>query len=155
ALETMADRPVDGLIVAELEVEKRRRLERPPLASVERLAADEVERARDPVAAAPRQDENHLVRHPLADQGEEGAVQVWPAPFPRAGVNIEGEEGAQVLRADPGAGQSDDLDPRLRLAPLAPDGLAPGGGEGGEVVVEGRPAPVLPPELQVLAAQQS
>ena len=45
---------VDGLVIAELEMEEGHVLERAPLAAEERVAADEVERAGDPAAVAGR-----------------------------------------------------------------------------------------------------
>ena len=47
ALQPSAQREVDRLIVADLEMEKRALLDRAPVAAVERVVADEVDRARD------------------------------------------------------------------------------------------------------------
>ena len=52
ALEPVRDRIVDRLIVAELEMQERMMLDRAPVAAVERVRADEIDRAGDPAAGA-------------------------------------------------------------------------------------------------------
>src|SRR3546814_2444721 len=59
---------------------------------VERVGADQVERARDRPAVAFGEDQQHLVRHRLAEQREEGAGKVWAPPFARARILIKGPE---------------------------------------------------------------
>ncbi|MNN55187.1 hypothetical protein D3C81_1700490 [compost metagenome] len=56
---------------------------------------------------------------------------------------------------DVGPGQDADVELGLRLAPFAPDGLAPIGRQGGQEVVEGLIALVAPDELDVAARQQA
>ena len=46
ALQAARDREVDGLVVADLEMQERMVLDAAPVAAVERVGADEVERAR-------------------------------------------------------------------------------------------------------------
>ena len=58
-------------------------------------------------------------------QREELACQIGPAPFARAGIHVEGEEGVPRGFGEVGAGEPHDLDAvRERVAPLAPDDLA-------------------------------
>ena len=66
-----ADRQLDRLIVAELEVQEGNILQATPVAAVEAIVADQVERAGDPAAAATGHDQQHPVGHPLAEQRKE------------------------------------------------------------------------------------
>ena len=52
-------------------------------------------------------------------------------------------------------GQGDNLDSVLRIAPLAADALAMAGRQGGQEVVEGRVAGVMPVVLLILPQQQT
>jgi hypothetical protein len=143
------DSGIDRLVIAKLEVEIGHFLGRAPIAAVERLGADHVERAGDRLAVAQRQDQQQPVRHPLADQGEEGAGQIGLAPFAGAGVLVEDPEGVPM---------------RLGMAAPAEDGhLEPGNGRRRSLrialrlrddrvarkVVERTIAPVQPVELAV------
>jgi hypothetical protein len=69
--------------------------------------------------------------------------------------HVEGEEGVPVLFGQVRARQADDLHAGLRVAPLAPDGLAPARGQGGQEVVEAAVALIGPVILLVLPRQQS
>src|SRR5690349_8784017 len=88
--QAVVDRPFDGLVIAELEVEKRHLLGAAPVTAIERLTANEVERSSDRHAAAAGEEQQDLVAHALANEVEELARQVRPAPLPRAGVLVEG-----------------------------------------------------------------
>ena len=92
----------------------------------------------------------------LADQREEFAGEIGPAPFARAGVHVEREERVPRVLGDVAAGQPVDRDAgRERLAPLALDRLALARGERGEEVVEGGVAVIVPVELLVGALQEA
>ena len=51
ARQAVGDGPIDRLVVAELEMQERLLLDRAPVAAVERVGADEIERAGDVAAA--------------------------------------------------------------------------------------------------------
>ena len=61
---------VDGLVVADLEMQAGVLLERAPIAAIERVGADEVQRACDGAAVALGEYEQDLIAHALADQAE-------------------------------------------------------------------------------------
>src|SRR5438067_1086144 len=82
------DRRVDRLVVAQLEVQERLVDERAPIAPVERVGADEVERPGDRLLSMPREDQQDLVAEPFAKQVERGPRQVRPAPLARSGVLV-------------------------------------------------------------------
>src|ERR1700712_4308069 len=74
--EAPRDRLVDCLVVTQLEMQERLVDERAPIAPVERVATDEIERAGDRHALGISQDEQDLLTHPLTDQRESLARQV-------------------------------------------------------------------------------
>ena len=96
--EAARDRRVDRLIIAELEMEERHFLEGAPIAAVERLGADQVERAGDRPPSRSARISSSRSPMPLAEQVEEGAGQIGLAPFARAGVLVEGPEGVPMRR---------------------------------------------------------
>ena len=147
------DGELDGLIVAELEVEEANIFQCAPLAAVEGVAADEVQGAGDGRAVAEGHDQGDAVGHGRADPPEEVAGQIGAAPFAGARVLIEVEEGVPVGLLDGGAGQDADVELGLGLAAFAANGLAAIGRQGGEEVVEGLVALVPPDELHVLTPQ--
>ena len=156
ARELALDRKVDRLIVAQLEMQERVVLDRAPVPAVERVAADEVDRARDVAPGAFRHHQQHLVGHRLADQRIEFARQIGPAPFARAGVHVEGEESVPDAFGQVAAGEPLHLDAVLeRAGALAPDRLALARRERREEIVEGRVAGILPMELLVVALQEA
>src|SRR5436190_4852695 len=79
--EAMRERPFDGLVVTKLEVQEGLLDGRAPVPPVERVRPDEVERAGDRRAVAERQDQKDAVRHALADQRKEAAVEIRAAPL--------------------------------------------------------------------------
>src|SRR5215471_2704856 len=81
ALEPARDGVFDGLVVAELEMQERVVLDRAPIASVERLGADEIDGAGDPPPRAAGHDKQDALAHGLAGKGEELAGEIWAAPF--------------------------------------------------------------------------
>ena len=112
--EAQPDGGVDRLIIAQLEVEERLLHHRPPVAPVERIAPDEVERAGDGGVVDAGQHQQDAVRHAFADEVEGGAGEVGRPPFARAGVLIEVPEGVPVFGADVRAGERADLHVGLR-----------------------------------------
>ena len=75
------DRGVDRLIVAKLEVQERLVDQRPPVAAIERIRPDEVERAGYRPPPGKGQHQQNPVCHPLAQQGEGLPREVGCAPF--------------------------------------------------------------------------
>src|SRR5579872_6450563 len=131
------EREVDRLIIADLEMKERVVLDRPPVAAVERVVAEKIDRAGDIASRPARHDEERAVGEYRPDQIEEGAGEVGAAPFARAGLHVEFEEGVPVRRTDRRAGQPFNLNPAVeRLAPLAPDRLTLAGSERSEKIVE-------------------
>jgi hypothetical protein len=80
-LEPVRNRIIDGLIVTELEVQERVVLGCPPVAAIERVSADEIDRSSDPSPGAACHHKENTVAHFLANDGKEIAGQVGPAPF--------------------------------------------------------------------------
>ena len=73
------DREVDGAVVAELEMQEGRVDDGAPVAAVERLSPQQVERAGDRLAILLRHHQHHLVAEPLAQQRPEVAREVGAA----------------------------------------------------------------------------
>ncbi len=125
ALELVLDGVFDGLIVAELEVQERVVLGRAPVASEQRVRAAKVDGARDEASGALGHHQHDVLRHPFADQRIELPREIGPAPFARAGLHVELEEGVpgllgEVLAGEPVHGDTGGQ----RIAPLALDGFA-------------------------------
>uniref|UniRef100_A0A0N5A785 LigA n=1 Tax=Parastrongyloides trichosuri TaxID=131310 RepID=A0A0N5A785_PARTI len=149
------DGEVDCLIIAKLEMEEGPVDQRPPLASVKRVPSDEIQRPGYRRLSFKRHHQGDAVSHGRADAGEEVARQIGPPPFSVARVHVEGEEGLPMRLGDLGARQHADVEAGLRLASLAPDGLASIGRQGGQEIVEALIAVVAPDELDVAARQQA
>ena len=73
--QAVRDRVVDRLIVADLEMQKRVMLDRAPVAAIERIGADEINRARDRAPGAARHHEEHAVGHCRADDRKNSRVR--------------------------------------------------------------------------------
>ena len=116
---------IDGLMIADLEMQEGVVLDAAPVPAVERLAADEIDRAGDIAPLAFRHDQQDVVGHALADQRIEGPRQIGPSPFAAAGVHVEGVELVPDLFRQIGTGQPVDADAVVerRLSLLA-QGLA-------------------------------
>ena len=113
----VADGVVDRLVVAELEMQAGVVLDRAPVAAVQAVAADQVERARHRPPIAHGEDQQAAIGHRLAQPGEEFAIEVGPAPLAAARVHVEGEERVPVGFGDvraPAGGRS-----RARRSPPA------------------------------------
>src|SRR5262249_61554968 len=80
-LECVRNGIVDGLIVAEFEMKERVVLDRAPVPSKQRVRTNKVDRPRAPSRGAFGHHQEDSVSHPLADQGEEAAGEVGPAPL--------------------------------------------------------------------------
>ena len=118
ARELVRNGEVDGLVVADLEMQAGVLLERAPIAAIERVGADEVQRPGDGAALALGKHEQDLIAHGLADQAEELPREIGRAPFARAGIHVEGEEGVPMGLGEIGARDPLDLDPAFER-PLA------------------------------------
>ena len=81
ALVAAADREFDRLIVADLEVEKRQRLQRAPIAAVDCVVAQKIDRAGDMPRAATRHDQQDAIRHARADLVKERASRDRGGPI--------------------------------------------------------------------------
>src|SRR5450759_4971919 len=156
ARQSVGDRVFDGLIVAQLEMQKRMVLDGAPVAPVDRIDPEKIDGAGNPAPGAAGHHQQDAVAHLLADDREEFAGKVGPAPFARAGVHVEGEKGVPHRFGEIGAGEPDHLDAGLqRLLALAADGLAFAGREAAEEVVEAGVAGIHPMELLVVALQEA
>ena len=154
--ELVGDRVFDGLIIAQLEMQERMMLDGAPVAAIDRVAPEEIDGAGDPAPGALGHHQQDAVAHFFADDREEFAGEVGPAPFARAGVHVEGEKGVPDRFGEIGAGEPGHLDAgRQRLLALAADGLALARGERGQEVVEAGIAGILPMELLVGALQEA
>src|SRR5215212_6574207 len=131
-------------------------LEAAPIASVERIVTDKIDRAGDVAPGPLRHDEEDAVAQALRRNGEKGAVEVRPAPFARAGIHVESEEGVPVRLGDIAPGHPLDRDAiAKRIAPLAADGLSLARGESGQKIVERRIGLVEPMELLAAAGEEA
>ena len=124
AREATRDGRVDRLIVAQFEVQERLVDHRPPVAAIERIAADEVQRARHGAPLDECHDQQHALAHAFAQQGEGLAGEIGPTPRACAGVLIEMPEGVPVLGPDRLAAQVADLHASLRGGAFLADILA-------------------------------
>src|SRR5579864_8668910 len=147
-LQAALDRELDGPVIAAFEMQKAVFAVRPPIASVNRIAAQNVESTGDVVLAAPRHEQHDLVGHALAKQRKELPRQVGGAPFAVGGAEIEAEEGVPGLLGEVGTGQQVDLDAAGQcLAPLLLDRLPLSRIERGKIIVEIAVALVRPMKL--------
>ena len=90
--ETLLDREIDGLVIADLEMQEGMVLDAAPVATVKPVRAHEVDRAGNAASIALGHDQQDVIGHAFADQREEVAVEVGLAPFTAARVEIEGVE---------------------------------------------------------------
>ena len=150
ALEAAPDREIDGLIVADLEMQERVVLVAAPVPAIERDVADEVDRTGDVASLALGHHQQDALGHTLAEQAEERAVEIGPAPFARAGIRVELVERIPMGRGQVGPGDVLDGDALAQgVAALAPDRLALARGQGTEEILEPCIALVGPVKLLV------
>src|SRR5262249_26238687 len=81
-LQAARDGEVDRAVVADFEMQEGEIALAAPIAAIKRVRTDQVERACDISLALPRQHQDDPVRHALAQQGEEGTVEIGRAPLP-------------------------------------------------------------------------
>ena len=150
ARKTALQGEIDGLVVADLEMQERMFLDGAPVAPVERVVADEVDGAGDVAACSFGHDEKHPFRHGGADQREEAAVQIRPAPLPRSGVHVERVEGVPVFFAKVSPRDVLDRDAGCQRIPaFALDRLALARCEGRQEIIEAAVAVVDEVELLI------
>ena len=129
-----------------------------PVAAVQAVLADEVERASHvlPPARVPGQDQQDALAH-LAPEGlEERLLEVVVAPLAVDCIPVEGVEGLPVVPLNLRATQPFDDDAHISdLTTLLPDSLAPALLERREVTVEVRVVRVAPVVLYPEARQES
>src|SRR5206468_7407724 len=100
--EAARDREVDRLVVAGFEMQKGIIAAAPPVAAVERLRADQVERAADPLALARRHHQRYAIAHRRTQHVEEAAREIGIAPFALRRRDIEIEERIPVPAREAG-----------------------------------------------------
>src|SRR6266700_1898443 len=152
--QAMRNRVVERLIVAELEVQERMLLDRAPVAAEQGVRADEIDGARDPAPVALGHHQEDAVAHLLADDRIERAREIGSAPFARAGLHVEVEEGVPNAFGEIRAREPVHADAwRKRLGALAANGFSLAGGKRGEEGVERGVAGILQVELAMGALQ--
>ena len=129
ASEAVIDRPFDRSIIAELEMEEGHLFGATPVAAVERVAANEVQRAGHRQAAAAGEKQQHLVAHPLGDEIEELPGEIGPSPLPRACVLVKGPHRLPFHGPDLGTAKHSDLESIERGRALLAQRLALAAGQ--------------------------
>ena len=126
---------LDGLIVAQLEMQAAVIFDTAPVAAEKRLLAYKVERPGDGCAVTLGQYQDHVVAQGLLSDIEKFAGQVGRAPFATACILIELPEGVPMFGFDLIACEATDGSAKvLRLGALAADVLALACGQGCEEV---------------------
>src|ERR1700730_18137995 len=74
ALQSAGDRKLDCLVIAALEMKEFVLAVAAPIAAVDGILAEQVERAGNVVGAAPGHEEHEIFRHPLADHREKAPI---------------------------------------------------------------------------------
>ena len=128
-------------------------LDTAPVTAIERIAADQIERARDRPTVAQGEHQQDPVRHRLAQDGEEGAGQIGLPPFARAGILVEIPENIPMRFGQLVAAQVDDLQPLDRAPAFLADILALLARQVGQEILEPAIAAIGPVELAILADQ--
>src|SRR3990167_4098538 len=122
--ESALDREFDRLMVADLEMQERAILDPSPIAPIERVAADEVERAGDRASVGFSDDHHDFRRHRFGDLREERARQIGPPPFSPAGLLVEFPKRIPIALAEFAAGKASNGHPLASLPPFALQRLA-------------------------------
>ncbi len=81
AIKPVGDRIFDGLVVASLEMQKRMVFQAPPIASIQGITANKVERSGNGLSGPLTQDKQYTLCHALSDQAEKFPRQVRLSPF--------------------------------------------------------------------------
>src|SRR5690606_12479250 len=132
----------------ELEMQEGMVFDRAPVAAEQGVGSDEIDGAGDPAAGPLGHDEENAVAHALSDERVELPVEIGAAPFARACLHVEGEEGVPDRLGQVGSGQPVHAYALWqRVAPLAPDRLALARSKRLEEVVETAVAGIRPVEL--------
>src|SRR6266704_773775 len=140
----------------QLEMQERVVLDRAPMASIERMGADEIDRAGDETSGPSGHDQENAIGHRLADERIELPGQIRPAPFARAGLHVEGEEGVPYGFGQIGTREPNHVDAGWeRVAPPAADDLALACRERGQEVVERAIGRIEPVVLLIIALQEA
>src|SRR5215469_1094540 len=147
ALQAASDREVNGAVVAGLEMQERKIADAAPVAAVQRVGSDQVERAGDVTAVVLRHHQQDAVGHALTQEAKELARQVRRAPFSVRGRSIESEERVPVVWLYIRAGEQLDTHRRIGVAPLALDLFALACIECAEEIVKAAIALVFPMKL--------
>ena len=154
ALQTVLDRPIDGAVVAKLEMQEWPVAAAAPVAAIQRLAASEVQRARHRLAGVLRHHQHHALAQPLAEQREERARQISRPPFAIDCRAIEPIERIPMRLGDVRAVQGTKRQAgRVRIAPFTSQHLALARRQRTQEVVEAAIACVLPVELHAHTLQ--
>ena len=150
--EAVGNRIIDGLMVADLEMQEGVILDAAPVAAVERVGAAEINGAGDMAPGSLRHHQHDAFAHRRADRREEGTVEIGPTPFARTSILVEREEIVPDCLGKAVAGEDFDGDVvGERLAPLTLQRLALARGQCREEIVIAAEAFVLPVELKVVA----
>ena len=81
ARDSVGDRELDGLVIAQLEMQAGMVLDGAPVAAVEAIAADHVQRAGNGTLAPHGHDQEAAFAGRRADQRERLAVEIGPSPL--------------------------------------------------------------------------
>src|SRR5919197_4326182 len=101
-----------------------------PVTVEQRIRADEIDGPGNLASVALGHDQKDAVAHLLADKRVKLARQVRTAPFARAGLHVELEEGVPHAFGEIRAGEPMHADPGgERVGTLAPDGFSLARGE--------------------------
>src|SRR5579885_1132739 len=131
-------------------------LDRAPVASIERVGADEVECAADPASRALGHYQENAVSHLGADDREELSREIRPSPLARTGFHVEGEEGVPDLLGEIGTVEPVDVNACGQgLLAFPPNGLAFARGQAREKIVEGGIVQIVPVELLIGALEKA
>src|SRR5271165_4004976 len=84
---------LDGLVIAELEMQERVVLNGPPMTAEQRVGTDEIDCAGNPPLGALGHYQKDAVAHLLADQRIERAREIGATPLAGSGLHVEFEEG--------------------------------------------------------------
>ena len=89
-----------------------------PVAPIEGLTPDKIQRARNRVAVTFRHNKMQIIGHSLVDDRKELPRQIGPAPFARSGILIKGPKGIPVFGADLVSGVAMDRAAKALMAQL-------------------------------------
>src|SRR5947209_997835 len=156
ALQSARDAEFDRLVIADFEMQEWVLLDRTPVAAVERVVADKIQRPGDVVPSAFGDNQQDAIGKRFADHREEFTIEIRPAPFARAGVHVEGEERIPMCFGNVAAGDPFDADAVVQRGfALFADGLALTRGEIGEERLEARISRIEEMELLSSALQKT